>query len=385
MITHFLFSSRDGDVLPAREDLDQPLLLAPSAAHPFLKLKDYFQAARAFLLEKDHQQALLKAVRNQMNNHRVREGDIRNIVIRSEKQGALYHVASVEVDWAGISGKFSLVSAVSERGRDALDREWNALVLLNDRHPSCGLPGVHFRGDRPVFRDGQEETFSFLLEEWLEGCHEWHIFRDGAGTQRLCIWDQERGYYFGNEEVFFQLFRQAARTLTVLYDPETGCQVRPWHHAAGDFVIRSDQERKTCVRLTTARGYEPLLTLPGQGPENQQANLLYFFLDMALRMRLDRFDGVGEVAWIEGNILNAVMAGFLEGIEASAHEGRCNKTASQDFLRLLRAFSPEELLTAFQPLLEIYRHGAEDEFMIIAEHLSVHVEQLCSIAGFRIP
>ena len=101
--------------------------------------------------------------------------------------------------------------------------------------------------------------------------------------------------------------------------------------------------------------------------------------------RLDRFDGVGEVAWIEGNILNAVMAGFLEGLEVSAHEGRCNKGASRDFLRLLRSFSPQELLTAFEPLLEIYRHGAEDEFMIIEEHLTVHVEELCSIAGFRIP
>jgi len=385
MITHFLFSSRDGDIFPAREDLDQPLLIAPSTAHPFLKLKDYFQAARSFLSEEDHQHALLKAVKDQMSNGRLREKDIGSVVIRSEKQGALYHVASVEVEGARIWSKFSLVSAVSEKGRDALGRECNALIFLNDRHPSCGLPRVHFRGDRPVFRDGQEETFSFLLEEWLKGCHEWHISRDGAGSQRLCIWDQERGYYFADEEVFFQLFRQAARTLSVLYDPETGCQVRPWHHAAGDFVIRSDQERETCVRLTTARGYEPLLTLPGQGPENQQANLLYFFLDMALRMRLDRFDGVGEVAWIEGNILNAVMAGFLEGLEVSAHEGRCNKGASRDFLRLLRSFSPQELLTAFEPLLEIYRHGAEDEFMIIEEHLTVHVEELCSIAGFRIP
>jgi len=379
MITHFLFSSPDGDVLPGREDLERPLLLAPSTEHPFLKLKDYFQAARSFLLE-DHRHALLKAVQDQMGSGRLQEEDIRNVIIRSEKQGALYHVASVEVEGAGVSSKFSLVAAVSEKSRDALGRECNTIILLNNRHPSCGLPGIHFRGDQIVSRDGKEGTFSFLLEEWLESYHEWHVSRDGTGNQRLCIWDQERGYYFANEDAFFQLFRQAARTLTLLYDPETGCQLRPWHHAAGDFVIRDNQEGKSHVRLAAARGYEPLLTLPGQAPENQPANLLYFFLDMALRMRLDRFDGVGEVAWIEGNILDAVMAGFLEGLEVSAHERRCDKTASRSFLGLLKSFSPAELLAAFEPLLDIYRHGAGDEFMIIAEHLSIHVQELCSIS-----
>jgi hypothetical protein len=383
MITHFLFSSPDGDVFPGRKDLERSLLLAPSTGHSFLKLKDYFQAVRSFLME-DHRQALLKAVRDQMRNDCFQEEDIRNLIIRSEKQGALYHVASVEVEGTGVSSKFSLVAAVSEKSRDALERECNTIILLNNRHPSCGLPRIHFRGERPISRDGRKETFSFLLEEWLEGYHEWHISRHGAGNQRLCIWDQERGYYFTNENTFFQLFRQAARTLTLLYDPETGCQLRPWHHAAGDFVIRDNREGETHVRLVAARGYEPLLTLPGRGPESQAANLLYFFLDMALRMRLDRFDGVGEAAWIEGNILDAVMAGFLEGLEASAREGRCSKTAPRDFLRLINTFSPAELLTAFEPLMEIYRHGVGDEFMMIAEHLPIHVRELCSITAFRI-
>lgn len=376
MITRFLFSSPEGDILLTRKDLEKPLLISPSLPHPFLTLRDYFDAARAFLHE-DNLAFFLNTLQPRQEKP-PREEQIRKLLIRSEKQGALYHVASVEVAGKQMCNRYSLVTALTEKSRDLLEREFNTLAFLNRMYPSSGLPKVYFKGDRDIVRDGQKETLSFLLEEWLEGYHEWHVSRDGTGNQHLCVWDQEKGYYIASERFFFQLFRRAARILTLLYDPKTSCQVRPWHHAAGDFVIRT-REREPSVRLTTARGYEPLLTLPGQGPNKVLANLLFFFLDLGLRMRIDRLDGVGEVTWIEGNILSAVTQGFFEAVKIMIDEDGCSKTVARDFLDLLRSFSPAELLTAFQPLLEIYRDGPREELELILEHLPDHVEGICSV------
>jgi hypothetical protein len=376
MIVLSLFSSPTGDLSPSREDLEKPLRISLSTAHPFLKLLDYFQAARAFLLE-DHWDSLLNALQSQRGKGSPEE-PVRKVILRSEKLGALYHVASVELEGEGLYHKFSLVAAVTEKSRAALDREINTLALLNARCPSCGLPRIYLRGHRDIIRGSQKETLSFVLQEWLEGYHEWHFSRDDTDKQHLCVWDQEKGYYTADGKLSFQLFRQAARTLTLLYDPETSCRVGPWHHAAGDFVIGS-QDGEPHVRLTTARGYEPVLSFPAEHPERDLANLLFFFLDMGLRMRLDRFDGVGEVVWIEGSVLSAVMEGFFEALGTMSNEGIFKGTVAQDFPDLLKSFSPAELITVFEPILESYRRGAQDEMKAIMEHLTDHVTELCSI------
>lgn len=376
MIILFLFSSPDGDISPSAEDLERPLLISPATPHPYLKLEDYFNAALAFLLE-DHWDDFLNALHDQAGKSS-KEEQIRKIILRSEKQGAFYHVASVEVEGQQVSRKFSLIVAMTEKSRAVLEQEYETLAILSNRRPSIILPKISFKGDRDIVRGNQKETFSFLLEEWLEGYHEWHVSRDRTGKQYLCVWDQEKGYRTASEKLSFQLFRQAARTLTLLYDPETSRQVRPWHHAAGDFVI-GNMEDKPEVMLTTARGYKPLLTLPGERPENKLANLLFFFLDMGVRMRLDRLDGVGEMTWIEGDIPAAVMEGFFAALNTMIHEGYFKENVARDFLDLLKSFSPPELISAFEPLLQVYGNGDEEELRLIKARLPGHVEELCSL------
>jgi hypothetical protein len=240
------------------------------------------------------------------------------------------------------------------------------------------LPRVHFKGAVRVTDGTDEEVLSFFLGEWFEGYHEWHLSRDAGGHSYLCIWDPQDGPRPATAKEFSEIFRQASRTLTLLYDPETSSQVGPWHHAAGDFVI-GNQEGEPHVRLTTARSFKPLLTLPGQPPQDNLANLLFFFLDMGLRMRLDRLDGVGKAAWIEGAVLPAVMKGFLEALETMADKGYFRKTVAGDFLDLLNSFSPAELITAFEPILEIYQRGPRDELRVITDHLTGHVKELSAI------
>jgi len=378
MMTRFLFASPKGDIPLNRDHLQRPLLTAPSTPHPFLTLGDYFNTALAFLLEENPDDLMDTALSRRQKHSRGEP--ITKLVIRSEKQGALYHVASVESAGNQTNQKYVLITALTERSRYALERESETLSFLNRKHPSSGLPTVYCKGDRQIVRGSQKETLSFLLGEWFEGYHEWHVSRDSLRKQFLCIWDQDKGHYTAGEKLFFELFRQAARTLTLLYDPETASQVNPWHHAAGDFVI-STRGSEPSVRLTTARGYEPLLTLPAHTPNKTIVNLLFFFLHLGLRMRLDRLDGVGEIDWIEGNILDAVKKGFFEALAMMADEGRFGKTIAHDFLELLRSFSPSELIASFKPLLEIYRERDEEELKVIRKNLQGHVEELFSAIG----
>ena len=46
MIIEYLFSSPEGDISLAPEDLARPFLITPSEHHPFLTLGDYFEAIR---------------------------------------------------------------------------------------------------------------------------------------------------------------------------------------------------------------------------------------------------------------------------------------------------------------------------------------------------
>jgi len=376
MIVLLLFSSPSGDISPSREDLNKPLHVSLSAAHPFLKLEDYFQAAQVFLFE-DQWESLLDALPDS-NGTPLQDRDIRSVKIRSEKQGPLYHVASVAVEGESLLHKFSLISAVTQNGRKALEREFQTLTRLNQNCPPGELPDVYCKGTVKVAKGEKKDSISFFLGEWFEGYHEWHLSRERGGVPCLRIWDLQDGHRAATCEEFREIFQQASRILTRLYDPDTSNQVRPWHHAAGDFVV-GKRDGATHVRLTTVRGFEPLLGLSGSAAENPLAHLLFFFLDMGLRMRLDRIDGVGEVSWIEGNILSAVTEGFFEALKAMSRDGYFKETDAWDFLDLLKSFSPAELITAFQPLLEIYEKGAHEELSVIMEHLTSHVKELCSI------
>ncbi len=372
----FSFSSRPNDIPVTSPQLNQSLLLSPGKPHPFLKLGDYFHAVEHFLLENclDTFLGLLDIT----TPHDTWKDMIQELVIRSEKQGALYHVSSVEAHLDQVRHKFSVISAVTETGRKALEKECRTLNHLRRKCTLAELPVVYFKGTLRIGHGAEGEALSFFLGEWFEGYHEWHVTRGRGDHPDLCIWDLCDGPRPATREEFSEIFRQASRTLTLLYDPGTSCQVHPWHHAAGDFVV-GKREGKAHVRLTTARGYEPLITLPGKHPENNLANLLYFFLDMGLRMRLDRLDGVGEVVWIDGAVLPAVMGGFFEALRDLPDEGTFKETVARDFRDLINSFSLAELTKVFEPLLEIYRRRERDELKVIAEHLTGHVKELCSL------
>lgn len=359
MIVEYRFASGDGDIPADSQTLDRPFLLSPAEPHPSLTLRDYFDALRAFAMQS------LPVIAPESVPDRV--------IIRSEKHGALYHVASVEVCRREESRKFAVSVALSDRGKAGLTREE---ILLKDLETSFRLPYLPrflFKGQ--VAAPG-ELALPMLMTEWFCDFHEWHLVADQSHDLR--IWDQKRGNRFALEKEISGIYRGASRILTLYYDAETFRQIRPWHHAAGDFVV-SAEGGNVEVRLTTVRGYEPMELFSHGGTLNPVIGLVYFFADLSTKMRLDRIDGTGDVIWADDFCLAPVMEGFLDALRITAGQGRCPLGEAEDFIRLLKTFSGEDMASLFGPLLGLYETEDPGDFPIIKKNLGNHMDALSRI------
>ena len=135
-----LFSSPDGDITLTPEDLARPFLITPTESHSFLTLGDYFGSIEAFLL-KDPAKTLFSILKERFNKQ-IDINKIQEILIRSEKHGALYHPASIEVLVEGKQLKIAVSTAVSERGKLWMAREYEILKHLNPSYKLPYLPNV---------------------------------------------------------------------------------------------------------------------------------------------------------------------------------------------------------------------------------------------------
>ncbi len=374
MNVRYLFASPDGDI-PADETLlDRPFRLSPSEEHPTLILRDYFETLERFLLHEGSPSSpsTLQGVLG-LNS----PGDeILEILIRTEKHGALYHIASVEILLPGRRRKFALVSALSGPAKATLNREFETLRRLHGTFSLPYVPEVYIKNECPLPGKGNPETLVTVLQEWFEGYYEWHFSgREGGHSSRLCIWDLEKGDRPASEREKREIFRQAPRILTLYYDPGTSNRIHPWHHAAGDFIVKSGPEGKIDVRLTTVRNYGPMFDFSDKAM-NPWTGLIFFFIDLVTRMRIDRLDGVGEPVWAGNFALDAALQGFFEGLTAMAQENRLHPGSPREVLALLKAFSEEELLNLMTSLLEDYKATDSLEVPIILTHLKDHVARL---------
>lgn len=272
---------------------------------------------------------------------------VRELVLKAEKHGALYHPASVSVlGPEGASVRLCVNVAVTAVARDCLAGEAALLAGLRGRFGGASLPAPH--------ASGVVGEFGLLLEEWFAGFHEFHL--DGAGRVRL--WDYDAGERGLDAGEAVAVFREAARILTLYYDLDTGAALGPWHHAAGDFVARVANGRVD-VRCITVRGYGANHDFSQAGPMAAKLALLAFFTDLTLRMRLDRVDGVGALVLAGEDVARAAVDGF-----ATALRERADTRAGADaLLAFLASFSPEELANAGQQLTV---PGPPDEAALLA-------------------
>ncbi len=371
-ITYAAFSPH-GEIPLSAEDLAAPFQVSLHERHPFLTLGDYLEGVRRFILE-DHAR-LLQKVLEPRPPAGATPGRLESLRICTQKHGALYHVASVEVRTEEESLKLCASTAVSEQARRWLAREVEVLEELHRRFGLPCLPVPLAFGSAALGPQGRRVNACILVADWFEGFCEWHMRPDPlGGAPEVWIWDPGHGERRATEEEVSSLFVECARILTRCYDPDGRRQIRAWHHAAGDFVVRP-RNGALEVRLTTARRYEPL---SGMAPEDglpSAAALVYFLLDTALRMRLDRADGVGRPQWAGEETLEAAIRGFLRGLAERTGSDAPLLEQEAAFLDLLRSFSSKELLTLHAPVLGAL--GADPlERALIESRLEDHVKTL---------
>lgn len=368
----YIFSSAQGDVPVDGTMLNRPFLLSPFEVHPFLTLGDFFDAIRDFVPQ------AIETGRNgfpaEGRKEILRSDEIDGILIRYEKYGALYQIVSAEVSAGDRRAKFAVSAALSTEAKVALDHEFDLLKGLNHRFQLPYLPKVYFKDEVRIQKGDESETLVMTLSEWFEGFHEWHFSKD-PGPGDILIWDLEGGYRSASEVEKTEIIRQAAKILSLYYDVGTYQQIHPWHHGAGDFVVKSHEDHID-VRLVSARGYEPVVSSPDGEEIDPVTAVAYFFLNMTIKMRLDKAEGMGDPVWAPSFVLPAVLEGFFEAIRMKESRGESHGVKEKGLFLILRSLSTEVLENRLQELLLSYRRHDPVDAEVVHRHLKEHAQEL---------
>ncbi len=228
------------------------------------------------------------------------------------KHGHFYHPACMTLLTDEKKYAFVINLAVTPDGGECARGEFALLKTLHPR--SEALPCVQLL--RSVTVNGQDVVL--FIGEWFEGYHEFHQTQKGDGDG-VVVWADQHHHYV-SRAVEISIYRQAARILTQLYDPLTFTLVQPWHHAAGDFVVNIDGESPE-VKLITVRQYLPMGEIEAVDAEDILEGALFFLMLLSIRNRLDRYDGIGDVAWVGDHSVAATIDGFFDAMGAVSDMG----------------------------------------------------------------
>jgi hypothetical protein len=329
-----------------------------------LNYGQYFRAI-ADVVSDDGYVSLMEATAMQLGGE-ASLSDMEQILIYAEKHGSDYHPAKIEVIMRRAIATFVMNVAVTERGKERLSREYEVLQKLNKKYDFHYLPSVYFQGK------GLRPSMPMFLAEWFAGYHEFHLSIDREnGSQKMALWDTHGGRVYLSESLVREIYRQAAMILTLYYDVDTFEQIFPWHHSAGDFAAKVGEE-STGVRLITARQYASMFDASDEISAYEA--LSFFLLNLSLRMRLDRLDGVGAVAWADDPCVHATLEGFMKGLRIKEQRGEIPTGFLDTFIRDITAFSAQDLLYGIQSLVDACDQSAPD-IPVIRNHIEKHTSE----------
>ena len=343
---------------------------------PLLTYGPYLNALSGFLIE-DSCRMLTAALEAHLHRS-VTPNCIRRLRVISEKHGALYQVCHILATLEDTECSLAIDTAVRPDQQAALDKEFAVLEELENRFHLPYLPRPYLVGEA-VCREGQTagQPMRLFIAEWFDGYHEFHLAQSSPGAPPvLKVWDSTPGGSFLDPAQSRALYRGAAGILTAYLDETSFRQIYPWHHAAGDFVVRLDGNVPE-LRLVTARGYLRLAPLEYE-PGSIWIGIVHFFLNLTLRLRLDRLEGTRDLAWADGNSLAGIVQGFLHAWEEKAGRSPSLPTAGE-VLGTFRSFSPEEWLPLVEAVMEDGLVASEEHpFLVerIEEHVAVLVDTL---------
>ena len=335
---------------------------------------EYFDAVAKFL--STHQSDFIAKATFHIIKRTLGPHEISRIHIHLEKHGAFYHPARIVLLLSDCRISLVVNAAVSAVGKKTIKNEYRQLKRLASRYSPAWVPNVF--GCGKVRIDGQRHVQMFL-GEWFENFHEFHVSdRNGSGVMGLRVWDPKNGNLFLSRRQTQSVFEQAAMILTAYYSIETFEQIDLWHHAAGDFIVcmHDDEPR---VKLITVRQYEPLFNLPGEVDtlETILNTLLIFFLNLSIRLRIDRMDGVGNMTWVKTDVVQGIISGFFKGLVLQAEESRIPHELMEAFKVFLLHLPEGDIRDIFLGIVHQLDPNSPD-LPVIKRNLDTHVEVVLS-------
>ncbi|MBI9073897.1 MAG: hypothetical protein JEZ02_00705 [Desulfatibacillum sp.] len=338
----------------------------------------YFQAVGRILSENGF--AIPMAGVRHLLGEELEVTQVREWRVIAEKHGAFYHPARLEAITDQGTAVMAVNVALSDAGRAAAKREYALLSGLHGEFGQSFVPAAYGWGHAPcpMGREGVVEAEAFFCQ-WYDAYCEFHLSRNPASQmQEIVVWDNTRGHFFLTPDQAAALYEKAAAILSYYYDPATFNQIFPWHHAAGDFVVRV-LENCLDVRLITVRQYEGMIEADSPDLETRVEAALYFLVNLSLHMRLDRLDGTGDLVWAEAASVYPTLRGAFKGLALRG----LDKGRDRDFAQALLAIS-RDLPAAYWERLCFQLIGAcspqsPDRHLLLAhgrEHAQALVEAL---------
>jgi len=120
---------------------------------------------------------------------------------------------------------------------------------------------------------------------------------------------------------------------------------------------------------------QPLSTPAGRGVKSLLEALLVFFLNLTIRMRLDRLDGVGEIAWAGPETVEGALAGVLEALAEKPGLPGVPLPLDLLFAHYLLSATPDDLLDMCSGILASF-HPQSPDTAVARAHLEEHAAAL---------
>lgn len=304
------------------------------------------------------------------------------ITLVSEKHGALYSVCRLTVSFPAASFNFAVNTAFLPEQQAFLRHEYRLLRELYRKFRLPYLPRPLLSGSMPLAGHPSALPIRLFIAEWFVKHHEFHLsdqhHHNTGGPSHISVWNFASDPCYLSPLQTAQLYEKASRILTACLDTANFRQIYPWHHAAGDFII--DETRVPVgVRLITARDYRCLLREKSD-IANKMLGSLHFFVNLTVRMRIDRIDGTGELAWAAAaECLPGVIRGFVVAWEGKTLEDPELPEASEIFGLFLQFSGGERLAFAEIAAGDGLIEASESDFLW--RHLPDHVRELSAALG----
>jgi hypothetical protein len=335
----------------------------------------YFQAVQNFL-EADSFETIRHAASRQLN-FAVETSEFEEVRICLQKHGEFYHPARIETVVCQKRLTFVLNVAISDTGRRFIEAEFHILNRLNSEQPLQYLPQAYGFG-RTV---SNGKKFAMFLGQWFDGYHEFHVSIDPIDkTPKIMVWDDTRSRFFLSAGQTKILYARVSKILTGYYNLESFEQIFSWHHAAGDFILKIENERLE-LRLVTVRRYAAIFenqqNIPHTPPDPQRIlqALLIFFLSLSIHMRLDRLDGIGEMVWSNSIAVEPTLIGFLEALSIKPDVPSLPDSPLACFMAYLTSCSEGDLMDLATAIVNRFNPQMPG-LKVIKDNIRSHVEVL---------